>query len=246
METNRAHLDRRQFVKSLAAAGAGLTIGGPATALAQETNPPRRSNIKLGLDNFAVRAMKWKAGQLIDYAASLRTDSLFISDLAPFDSFEDNYLKELKAKAAKADEFWDRLLRLTADLENYKKRAARERQEAVRYANESLLERLIPVLDNFDMAVAAANNPQNSSVESIRTGIAMISSQLRSAMADAGLEEIDAANKPFDANWHEAVSQQESAEAPEGHVLQQLRKGYKLRERLLRPATVVIAKKPAA
>ncbi len=97
-----------------------------------------------------------------------------------------------------------------------------------------------------DMAVAAANNPQNSSVESIRTGIAMISTQLKSAMADAGLEEIDAASKPFDANWHEAVSQQESAEAPEGHVLQQLRKGYKLRDRLLRPATVVIAKKPAA
>ncbi len=155
-------------------------------------------------------------------------------------------IEELKAKAAKADEFWDRLLRLTADLENYKKRAARERQEAVKYANESLLERLIPVLDNFEMAVAAANNPQNGSVESIRTGIAMISSQLKSAMADAGLEEIDAANKPFDANWHEAVSQQDSAETPEGHVLQQLRKGYKLRDRLLRPATVVIAKKPAA
>lgn len=154
-------------------------------------------------------------------------------------------IEELKAKAGKADEFWDRLLRATADLENYKKRAARERQEAVKYANESLLEKLIPVLDNFDMAVAAANNPQSSSVESIRTGIAMIGSQLKAVMLEAGLEEIDATNKPFDANWHEAVSQQESAEAPEGQVLQQLRKGYKLRERLLRPATVVVAKKPA-
>ena len=156
-------------------------------------------------------------------------------------------IEEWKAKAAKADEFWDRLLRLTADLENFKKRAARERQDAVKYANESLLEKLIPVLDNFDMAVAAANNnQQNGSVDSIRTGITMIGSQLKAVMADAGLEEIDAANKTFDANWHEAVSQQETADTPEGQVLQQLRKGYKLRDRLLRPATVVVAKKPAA
>lgn len=155
-------------------------------------------------------------------------------------------LEELKAKAARADDYWDRLLRSTADFENYKKRAARERQDAVKYANESLLEKLVPVLDNFDMASAAANQPQSSSVESIRTGITMIYSQLKSVMAEAGLEEIDALNKPFDANWHEAVSQQDSAEAPEGHVLQQLRKGYKLRDRLLRPATVVVAKKPGA
>jgi molecular chaperone GrpE len=153
-------------------------------------------------------------------------------------------IEELKTKAAKADEYWDRLLRSTADFENYKKRAARERQDAVRYANESLLGKLIPVLDNFDMAAAAVNQPQYSTIESIRTGITMILSQIKSAVAEAGLEEIDASNKPFDANWHEAVSQQESADAPEGHVLQQLRKGYKLRDRLLRPATVVVAKKP--
>ncbi|MBM3838440.1 MAG: nucleotide exchange factor GrpE [Verrucomicrobia bacterium] len=155
-------------------------------------------------------------------------------------------IEELRAKAAKADEYWDRLLRAAADFENYKKRSARERQDAVKYANESLLEKLIPVLDNFDMAAAAANQPQSSSVESIRTGITMIHSQLKSLVAEAGLEEIDASNKLFDANWHEAVSQQESAEVPDGHVLQQLRKGYKLRDRLLRPATVVVAKKPGA
>jgi len=65
-------------------------------------------------------------------------------------------------------------------------------------------------------------------------------------MADAGLEEIDAAGKPFDPNFHEAVSQQENAELPEGQVVQQLRRGYKLRERLLRPATVVVSKRPAS
>ena len=70
--------------------------------------------------------------------------------------------------------------------------------------------------------------------------------QLKNVLTEAGLEEVDAAGKPFDPNLHEAVSQQESAEVPEGQVLQQLRKGYKLRERLIRPAGVVVSKKPSA
>jgi molecular chaperone GrpE len=155
-------------------------------------------------------------------------------------------IEELKARAAKADEHWDRLLRVTADLENYKKRAARERQDAIKFASESLLARLIPALDNFDMALAAANNAEGSSMDSLKTGITMVYNQLKAALQEAGLEEIDAANQLFDPKLHEAVSQQESAEVPEGHVLQQLRKGYKLRDRLLRPASVVVARKPAA
>ena len=74
----------------------------------------------------------------------------------------------------------------------------------------------------------------------------MIHAQLKSVLTDAGLEEVDATGRPFDPNLHEAVSQQESSEVAEGNVLQQLRKGYRLRERLLRPATVIVAKKPAA
>ena len=155
-------------------------------------------------------------------------------------------IEELKQKAAKADEHWDRLLRTLADLENFKKRAARERQDAIKFANASLLEKLIPALDNFDMALAAANNAEGHSIESLKTGIAMIYNQLKAALADTGLEEIDATNQPFDPNLHEAVSHQESADVPEGQVLQQLRKGYKLRERLIRPATVVVARKPDA
>jgi len=155
-------------------------------------------------------------------------------------------IEELKAKATKADEHWDRLLRVTADLENFKKRATRERQDAIKFANESLLARLIPALDNFDMALAAANNAEGNSVESLKTGIAMVYSQLKAALTEAGLEEIDATNQPFDPKLHEAVSQQETAEVPEGQVVRQLRKGYRLRDRLLRPASVVVAKKPAA
>lgn len=155
-------------------------------------------------------------------------------------------IEELKDKAAKADEHWDRLLRAMADLDNYKKRAARERQDAVKFANESLLTRLIPALDNFDMARAAADSTDGATVDSLKTGIALVHNQLKAALAEAGLEEIDATHQAFDPNLHEAVSQEESAEIPEGHVVKQLRKGYKLRERLLRPASVIVARKPAS
>jgi molecular chaperone GrpE len=155
-------------------------------------------------------------------------------------------LEDLKQRAAKADEHWERLLRTTADFDNYKKRAAREKQDAIRFANEGLLEKLVPVLDSFDMALAAAQSSQAEASQSLKAGIGMVHQQLKSALANAGLEDIDATGKPFDPNLHEAVSQQESADLPEGQVLQQLRPGYKLKERLLRPATVVVSKRPAA
>ena len=151
---------------------------------------------------------------------------------------------ELKAKAAKADENWDKYVRTSADLDNYKKRAARERTEAIKYANEALLEKLLPVVDNFEAALAAANNTSGANVESLKTGVNMIYSQLKNFLAENGIEEIDAAGKPFDPNLHEAVSQQATENVPEGHVAQQMRKGYKFRDRLLRPAMVVVAKKP--
>jgi molecular chaperone GrpE len=154
-------------------------------------------------------------------------------------------LDDLKARAARADENWERVLRTTADFENYKKRAAREREDATKFANESLIKKLVTVLDNFDMALAAAGQSPAEASQSLQTGVAMIHQQLRNVLQEAGLEEVDAAGKKFDPNWHEAVSQQDSAEVPEGQVLQQLRKGYKMRDRLIRPATVVVARKPA-
>ena len=155
-------------------------------------------------------------------------------------------LDELKQRAAKADEHWDRLLRTTADFDNYKKRAAREKSDAVRFANETLMNRLIPVLDNLEMAMAAAQASRASAPDSLQSGVNMVFQQLKNALAEAGLEEIDASGKPFDPNLHEAISQRESDSIPEGHVVEQARKGYRLRERLLRPASVVVAKAPAA
>lgn len=153
-------------------------------------------------------------------------------------------LDELKQRAAKADEHWDRMLRTTADFDNFRKRATREKQEAIKYANESLLTKLVTVLDNFDMAIAAAQNAQGD-VQSLQAGVSMIHNQFKAVLTDVGLEEIDASGKPFDPNFHEAVSQQETLDAPEGTVVMQLRKGFKLRDRLIRPATVIVAKQPS-
>jgi molecular chaperone GrpE len=155
-------------------------------------------------------------------------------------------LAELKAQAARAHENWDRLLRTTADFDNFKKRAAREKQEAVKYANEGLLQKLVPVLDSLDMALAAAQATGPDATQSLQAGVGMVCQQLKTALAEAGLEELNAVGKPFDPNFHEALSQQESPGVPEGHVVQQVRKGYKLRDRLLRPASVVVAKQPTA
>jgi len=155
-------------------------------------------------------------------------------------------VQELRDQAAKAEANWDRYLRVTADFDNYKKRVTREKQESVKYANENLLTKLVPLLDNFEMAIAAAQGSTPEAMQSLQTGVNMIFQQLKSTLTEAGLEEIDAAGAAFDPNWHEAVSQRETAEIPEGHVAQQLRKGYKIRERLLRPATVIVAKPPVA
>ena len=152
--------------------------------------------------------------------------------------------EELRGRAAKADEHWDRLVHTTADFENFRKRAAREKQDAIRYANESLITRLLPALDSLDAALSAAQKAGDPATVALAQGVGLVQQQFKAALAEAGLEEVDATGQVFDPNWHEAISQQDSTDVPEGQVLQQLRKGYKLRDRLLRPATVVVAKHP--
>ncbi|HUA67173.1 MAG TPA: nucleotide exchange factor GrpE [Candidatus Saccharimonadales bacterium] len=164
---------------------------------------------------------------------------------APAAEMTPEQLADLKVRAAKADEHWDRLLRTAADFENFKKRAARERQEAAQSATAALIHKLLPVLDHLEMAQSAAQNAQGDKLTALQDGIALIQQQLRGILTETGLEEVDANSQPFDPTLHEAVSQLEIADIPEGQVVQQIRKGYKMRDRLLRPATVVVAKKPA-
>jgi len=139
-------------------------------------------------------------------------------------------------------ELKDRLLRGQADWDNARKRILREKEEAVRYAGESLLEKLLPVLDNFEMGMQAAKSA--SDAKAISQGFEMVLAQFQQVLKDAGVEPVEAVGHPFDPHRHEALGHQESAEHPEGHVISQTRKGYKLKDRLLRPASVFVAGTP--
>lgn len=133
----------------------------------------------------------------------------------------------------------DRALRTQADLENFRKRSARDRADAIKYGNSSLLEELLPIADNFEMGLAAAT--ADGAQSSIAQGMQMVHKQLNDFLTNNGLKEIATDGKEFDPNLHEALSQQASAEVPEGHIISTLRKGFQLHDRLLRAANVVVS-----
>jgi len=137
----------------------------------------------------------------------------------------------------------DAALRARADLDNYRKRVVREKEDAIRYANASLLESLLPVLDNFELGLMAAKNAPEAA--SIVMGLEMVRKQLEDFLREQGVEIVDAAGAEFDPAVHDAVAQEASTDVPEGKVVRQIRRGFKLKDRLLRPASVVVSKGPA-
>jgi molecular chaperone GrpE len=144
---------------------------------------------------------------------------------------------------ADLDRFRDLALRSQADFANYKKRAAREKDEAIKYANTSLLEKLVPILDNFELGLSAARGEGEKSP--IFSGMSMILKQLNDFLADNGVQPIEAEGEKFDPNLHEAIAREASDEIPEGTVVRQTRRGYRLKDRLLRPSSVVVSSGPA-
>ncbi len=133
----------------------------------------------------------------------------------------------------------DTALRARADLDNFRKRMAQEATESRRYANASLLEELLPILDNFQFGLQAAE--ADAGAKNLLIGLNMVAGQLQNFLRDHGVEEVAAVGRPFDPNLHEAVGQQASDDVPEGTVISQVRRGFRLRERLLRPATVIVS-----
>jgi len=138
--------------------------------------------------------------------------------------------------------FRDLALRSQADFDNYKKRAAREKEDAVKYANSSLLQRLVSILDNFELGLAAAKTESEQSP--IYSGMVLVQKQLNDLLEENGLQAIEAENQKFDPNLHEAIAH-EPSETGEGTVIRQARRGYRFKDRLLRPARVVVSSGPA-
>ena len=173
-----------------------------------------------------------------------RADEAEIEQEEPFDpetADGDTLLAKYRELEDELSETRERVLRTAADAENFKKRLQREKEEQTRYANESLVRELLPVIDNLERALehSEAGADQGGLLE----GLNMTLKGFLDTLTRFGCTPVEAAGKPFDPNFHEAVSQEESADHEPNTVLRELQKGYMLKERLLRPAMVLVAKR---
>jgi len=148
-------------------------------------------------------------------------------------------LEKLKDAEKKSQENYDLYMRIYAEMENIKKRGIKERQELSKYANESLIKEILPVIDNLQKAISHAHNDENPL--GLVEGIELTLGGLMATLEKAGLEEVEAEGKPFDPNFHEAISKQIDGKVAPGHVITELQKGYVLNGRLIRPSMVIIS-----
>jgi molecular chaperone GrpE len=149
---------------------------------------------------------------------------------------------DLQQIKTERDALYERLGRVQAEFENARKRSAREQQEFKEFALADALRSLLPVLDSFDWAL---QTPQQN-LEEFRSGMELVRKQLNDALGKLGVSSISATGEPFNPQLHEAVEMVNSPNADDNHVLSELRRGYKLGTRLLRPSMVSVARKPGS
>ncbi|OHW62551.1 protein GrpE [Andreesenia angusta] len=145
---------------------------------------------------------------------------------------------ELEKLSAELEEAQNSKLRLQADFDNYRKRVEREKQSLINYAVEGMVSELLPVIDNFERALEV----KEADFEGFYQGVEMIKNQFIEALKSQGLEEIEALDQPFDPNYHNAVSQMESEDHDSDIVVQVFQKGYKIKDKVVRPSMVVVSK----
>jgi molecular chaperone GrpE len=155
------------------------------------------------------------------------------TDVAKPDS--DSELEKVKAERAA---YLDRLARLQAEFDNFRKRQAREQQDFRDYAIADAMKALLPILDSLDRALKT----NAASLEDFRSGMELIDKQFHDALSRLGVEPLDAQGQPFDPNFHQAIQMVDTSEVEDNHVIEELQRGYKLKDRLLRPAMVRVAR----
>ncbi|MBN1849375.1 MAG: nucleotide exchange factor GrpE [Deltaproteobacteria bacterium] len=153
---------------------------------------------------------------------------------------KDELIQELEKIQEKADKYYDQYLRSQAEMENLAKRTKKEKEDWIKYSNETLIKDLLPVMDNLEKAISFTNN-QNP-LDAIKEGVELTLKNFKDTLIKSGLEEIEALGKPFDPAYHHAVSEQISKNVEQGVILQELQKGYMLNQRLIRPAMVILSK----
>jgi molecular chaperone GrpE len=152
-------------------------------------------------------------------------------------------MERLRETHERTKDAQERTIRAAADLENYRKRAQKEKEEVQRFGSEKLLKDLLPVLDNLDRALDAAS--KSPDIDSFQKGVAMTRKSFEDALGRHGVKAFSAKGQPFDPRMHEAIQQVETADVPQGHVVFEVVRGFFLNERLVRPAMVVVARAPA-
>ncbi len=154
---------------------------------------------------------------------------------------EEEYLK-LKEEAAKADEYFDKMARMQADLENTRKRLEREKQDFIKFANEGIILELLNVLDDLERTVELSET-KHQDLPAFLKGVEMILAHLYEMLKEYGVKPIEAKGKKFDPNYHEALMQAESKDLPDQTVMEEMQKGYMLNDRVIRTAKVKVSKK---
>lgn len=158
---------------------------------------------------------------------------------------EENPIKELEAKLEakekEAAETYDRLLRASAEFDNYKKRSSREMEEFRKFANQSLIKEMLSVVDNLELAMNSTNDHKAIDKDLLQ-GLEMTHREILKVFERFNVKPIDAKGQPFDPTFHEAVMQEETNDSPKNTVINELQRGYMIHDRLLRPSMVVVAK----
>ena len=148
--------------------------------------------------------------------------------------------RQLESKEEELKQIHDRFLRISAEFDNYKKRSARETADFRKYANQALLKELLPVVDNLELAINSTDGKRDID-KSLVEGLEITRNEILKVLEKFHVKPVEAAGKPFDPEFHEAVMRQESDEYPENTVISEFQKGYLIHDRLLRPAMVVVA-----
>ena len=149
-------------------------------------------------------------------------------------------LEQLAAAEKKAEEHWQSLLRTRADMENLRKRTEKDLENAHKYGIEKFVTEMLPVKDSMELGISA----QEATVESLQEGMQLTMNMFNTTFEKLGVEEIDPQNEPFDPELHQAMTMQESDEVEPNRVIAVMQKGYRLNGRLVRPAMVMVSKKP--
>jgi molecular chaperone GrpE len=152
----------------------------------------------------------------------------------------DQLIDKVREAQDLADKHHDLFLRSQAEIENVKKRFQKDKEDLIKFSNESLIKELLPVLDNLEQAILHADN--EDALDALREGVELTLKTLQDKLSKAGVVEVDSVGRPFDPNVHEAVSVEEDPDSEPNTVLHEVQKGYMLNKRLIRPAKVIVNK----